>query len=41
MDRQIAEQEAHERGVAAKRLEVFKEEHRDSFVETFLGLEDK
>jgi len=41
MDRQIAEQEAHEWGVAAKRLEAFKEEHRDSFVETFLGLEDK
>ncbi len=41
LDRQIAEQEAYERGLAVKRLEAFKEEHPDSFVETFLGLKEK
>jgi hypothetical protein len=41
LDRQIAQQEAHERRLVAKRLEAFKEEHRDSFVDTFLGLKEK
>ncbi len=41
MDRQIAQQEEHERRLAAQQLAAFREEHAGKFVETFLGLTEK